>query len=138
MQTDDSFVDQILTSLRVISMIKENQKVCVRDGIIILEIKSTGFMSAIRRWIHRDNRMKAISYIQNVVNHGIEITKTHTDEQTVNKIKSAIKDCIIGIKSLGVTYNNDAATMARITVLEERINSSINDTSTKFNRNGNT
>lgn len=138
MQTDDSFVDQILTSLRVISMIKENQKVCVRDGIIILEVKSTGFMSAIRRWIHRDNRLKAISYIQNVVNHAIEITKTHTDEHTVNKIKSAIKDCIIGIKSLGVTYNNDAATMARITVLEERINSSINDTTTKSKRNGNT
>lgn len=136
MQTEDSFVDQILTSLRIISLIKENQKVCVRDGFIILESKSTGLMPAVRRWLNRDNRTKTIFYIQNVINHALEITKTHTDLETIEKLKQGIKNSVIGLKSLGVTYNNDAATFARITVLEERILSNINDSSFVSRTNG--
>ncbi len=138
MQTEDSFVDQILTSLRIISLIKENQKVCVRDGFIILESKSTGVMPAVRRWLNRDNRTKTISYIQNVINHALEITKTHTDTETIEKLKQGIRNSVIGLKSLGVTYNTDAATSARITVLEERILSNINDSSNVSRTNGQT
>ena len=46
------FIDQILTSLRVIGMIKEGQKVKVRNGLLDLEPNSSGMRVAISRWIH--------------------------------------------------------------------------------------
>ena len=69
----EEFVDQILTSLKVISMIKEGQKVKVRDGLLTLEVYSSGVMTGIRRWIHNDNRTTTLRYIRNTVIQAISI-----------------------------------------------------------------
>lgn len=117
----DEFVDQILTSLKIISMIKEGQKVCVRNGLLSLEPKSSGIRVAFRRWINNDNRSTTISYIKNVINNALDILKIHNETRTINKIKNSLSDCITGLSSLAVTYDTDASVTATITVMQDRI-----------------
>lgn len=121
----DEFVDQILTSLKIISMIKEGQKVCVRNGLLSLETKSSGLKVALRRWLNNDNRNTTLSYIKNVINNSLDIIKIHSDEGTKNKIKTALADCITGLSSLAVTYSNDAGISATIVVMQDRIRTNI-------------
>lgn len=121
----DEFVDQILTSLKIISMIKEGQKVCVRNGLLSLETKSSGIKVAFRRWMNNDNRNTTLSYIKNIINNSLDIIKIHTDENTKNKIKTALADCITGLSSLAVTYSNDAGISATIVVMQDRIRTNI-------------
>jgi hypothetical protein len=110
-------VDQVLTSLKVISMIKEGQKVCVRNGLLDLEPKSTGLYVALKRWLNSDNRHTTIMYIKNVVNNALEISKLYTDE----KISEALVECLTGLSSLLVTYGTDASVTATIQVIQNRI-----------------
>lgn len=117
----EQFTDQILTSLKIIGRIKEGQKVCVRDGLIHIETKSSGVVSSIKRWLHGDNRFTTLSYIKNVVNNALDLCKVCNDQD----LKDALDDSIVGMSSLAVTYGNDAATLATIEVLQERIKKNI-------------
>jgi len=113
------YVDQILTSLRVISMIKEGQKVKVRNGLLDLEHKSTGFKVAISRWIHNDNRHTTILYVKNVLTNALEISRVH--QQASEKIIKALENCSNGLNALAVTYGNDASITATLQVMQEKI-----------------
>ena len=121
----DDFVDQILTSLRVISMIKEGQKVCIRNGALTLEVKSTGLTTALRRWVHNDSRQNTLRYIKNIVSNALEVTCMHGDEDTTGKLSSALTDCLTGLGCLAVTYNDDASVAATIEVMSDRIKTHI-------------
>ena len=121
----DDLVDQVLTSLKIVGMIKEGQKVCIRNGLLTLETHSTGLKVAIRRWINRDNRQSTLSYIKNVVNNAFDIVNMHQNEDTIEKLKLALKDCILGLGCLSVTYNDDASMTASIEVMQDRIRSRV-------------
>lgn len=127
------FVDQILTSLRVIGMIKEGQKVKVRNGLLDLEPKSTGLRVAIKRWIHRDNRNTTVLYIKNVISNAMEISKIQHNE----KISKALSGCVTGLGALAVTYGDDASITATLHVIQERIKTEINIRPENNNRNNN-
>lgn len=120
------FIDQILTSLKVISMIKEGQKVKVRNGLLDLEPMSSGFSVAVRRWMHNDNRHTTILYIKNVIANAMEIILIKHDQS--DKLERAIIDCITGLGALAVTYGEDASVTATLHVLQERIKSKIRNT----------
>lgn len=120
------FIDQILTSLKVISMIKEGQKVKVRNGLLDLEPLSSGFRVAVRRWMHHDNRQTTILYIKNVVANAMEIISIKHDQS--DKLERALIDCITGLGALSVTYGEDASVTATLHVLQERIKSEIKNT----------
>ena len=119
------FIDQILTSLKVISMIKEGQKVKVRNGLLDLEPVSTGIWVATRRWIHNDNRNTTMLYIKNVISNTMEIISIKHDQS--EKMEMALIDCITGLGALAVTYGEDASITATLHVLQERVKSKIKD-----------
>jgi hypothetical protein len=125
------FVDQILTSLRVISMIKEGQKVKVRNGLLDLEPISSGIRVAISRWINHDNRHSTILYIKNVVSNAMEIIRIKHSQH--DKMANALLNSITGLGSLVVTYGEDASISATLQVLQERIKSEIKNTDVYIN-----
>jgi hypothetical protein len=113
----DSQVDQVLTSLKVISMIKEGQKVSVRNGLLDIEARSSGFATAVKRWINNDNRHTTLSYIRNIITTAMDLSKTHAPD----RIKHALRESIQGLASLSVTYSNDASVIATVHVMKDRI-----------------
>jgi hypothetical protein len=117
---DDS-EDHLLTSLKVISMIKEGQKVCVRNGHLTLEIQSTGLVASMRRWLNKDSRTATINYIKSVINNSIVMSKTHRNQDSVEKLVIGMNESLTGINSLIVTYAEDATVAATLQVLHNRI-----------------
>ena len=73
---DAGYLDQVLTGLKVIGMIKEGQKVSVRNGLINIDDRRRGVLSSIFRWINSDNRYNTLSYIRNVVTNAISLAET--------------------------------------------------------------
>ena len=114
----DEFVDDILTSLKIISSIKEGQKVCVRNGLLTLEANSTGGLPAIKRFIYGDNRELTVRYVRNVVHNAISVIKVVKNPDEVTK---SLQEAIMGLQRLEVTYSADVATVSTIQVLIERI-----------------
>lgn len=118
---EEQFVDQLLTSLKIISMIKEGQKVCVRNGLLTLEPRSTGLVVAIKRWIHNDNRQVTIQYVKNIITSGLDVLRIHGDPTIIEKLKQGIIAATIGLNCLSITYSEDATVTATVEVLIERI-----------------
>ena len=121
MNDSEDIIDQLLTSLKVISMIKEGQKVCVRNGHLSLEIQSTGVLTSLRRWINKDNRQTTVCYIKSVVHNALAVTRTHNNETSVVKVLKGLEESVTGINSLTVTYMDDATVSATLQVLRDRI-----------------
>ncbi len=110
-------MDELLTSLRVISMIKEGQKARIRDGLIFLEPHSSGVAVGIRRWINRDNRVSTLRYIRNVINQGLAMY----EKEPTDTLKKGLTEATKGIDSLCVTYGDDATTLASLTILKDKV-----------------
>ena len=118
----DEFIDEILTSLKIIGSIKEGQKVCVRNGLLSLEQHSTGFLPAVKRTLYGDGRDITIRYIRNVVHNSISIIKVMPNPDEMIK---SLDDVVTGLKRLEVTYSADVATVSTIQVLRDRIEKEI-------------
>ena len=121
----EDFVDQLLTSLKIVSMIKEGQKVCIRNGLLTLETKSTGVGAALRRWLHNDNRNATLMYIRNVVNNSVDVCNMHHTNSVVIKITESLESCLTGLGCLAVTYGEDAGITATIDVMQDTIRTHI-------------
>ncbi len=125
MNESEDIVDHLLTSLKVISMIKEGQKVCVRNGHLTLETQSTGVVTSIRRWINKDSRQTTVHYIKSVVQNSVAVSKTYKNEVSVGKLLLGMSEALIGIGSLIVTYADDATVSATLQVLHDRISTEL-------------
>jgi len=102
--------EDILWSLKIISMIKEGQKLRVRSGR--LDVHEVGnVFTTLMRWVRNDNRQTSLNYISNIINRGIN----------ENCEKKAIQEALNGLNALRVTYATDVNIVARIIVLEEKI-----------------
>jgi hypothetical protein len=128
-RNNELFIDQILTSLKIISMIKEGQKVCVRNGLLSLEPTSNGVQTAMRRWLNNDSRQSTLAYIKNVVNNALDVCNLLTDHETILKISNALNESSLGLGSLSVTYEIDVPIVATIQVMQDRINTNLKNLS---------
>lgn len=111
MRSNYNMEPEILTCLKIISMIREGQKVYVRDGVLRLERHSSGLLSAFKRWLSGDSRYITMTYIQNVILNAL-------DRSTDVKY---LEEALSGLNALKVTYSDDVTVVARLTVLEEKI-----------------
>lgn len=116
---DVGYMDQVLTGLKVIGMIKEGQKVSVRNGLINIDDRRRGVLSSFVRWMNNDNRHNTLSYIRNVVTNAISLAETFPDHSGM--IGDGLTRALTGLSALSVTYNDDAAIAASIDVMKERI-----------------
>ena len=115
----DEFIDEILTSLKIIGSIKEGQKVCVRNGLLTLEQTSTGIQASVKRWLFGDNRATTLHYIRNVVHNALSVAKMN--DENAAEIVNSMENVIIGLGRLEVTYTSDIALCSAIQVLSNRI-----------------
>lgn len=107
---------EILTCLKIVSMIREGQKLSVRNGVLQLEYSSSGLVSAIKRWLYSDSRHVTMTYVQNILLNAL-------DRRVQPRY---LREALQGLNSLKVTYADDVTVVARLTVLEEKIEDYVN------------
>ena len=123
-------LEDLCTDLKVIAMLKENGRLCIRNGHLSIEpsLKNKenvmytwgSYASlALRRWWNQDNRHSALLKVQSI------IMKCHN---VVSKLENntdftqLCKDAANGLTQLQTTYRDDAATSARIGVYIKNLN----------------
>ena len=126
-------IDSILLDLKIISQIKENDKLVTSKEL--LEIDNSYFQSIKRYW-NNDNRISSIEYIKNTVNRTLEFTDTTlNDTQGENKnifiennshilqrFLVEMTNAIKGLDNLKLTYNTDITVISAIDIYKEKLN----------------
>ena len=92
-------------------MIREGQKISVRDGILHLEMSPPGMWTSVRRWLFSDSRHVTMIYIQNIILNALDRRVHHKH----------LEETLHGLNALKVTYTEDVAIVAKLTVLEEKV-----------------
>ena len=126
-------IDTILLNLKIISQIKENDKLITSNSM--LEIDTTYFQFA-KRWFNNDSRISTIEYIKSIVDATLEITDTTLSEE--NKLKSKnifeednshllqrflleMTNACKGLDNLKITYSNDISIVSAIEISKEKL-----------------
>ena len=129
-------IDDLFTELQIISMLKENNKLCLRNGKLAIERESTGggllgifswTGSRINRWKNGDSRLTTLQHVSEIMNRSFnmcEQLKSKEDTRSqwcLKQFSELFKSSCIGLKNFSTTYSDDASIVARTTVLIKRI-----------------
>lgn len=143
----DETIDRVLHDLKVISAIRENDKIYTESGMLNLD--HGGFYSSISRWARGENRYKGISAIGNIISDAFAISESglrtlETRDKRcqdsreyklmrlksyhlVTKMRYAVADSLIGLKNLRSTYISDTSIAAAIDVLKMRVSQGLKE-----------
>ena len=135
-------VNCIINTLKIISDIKKDQKIMIRDDKLIVDDRYFQFL---RRWYDNDNRYLSIIFIETIIVKSIELeselvdyikkTKTNdeydrdernkninTNSDILNKLSEALNNSINGLENIKETYVKDELINEKINTILEQIN----------------
>ena len=111
----------IFTDLEVLSMIKEYDKICIRDGHITIERKTHPIKTAVRRWANNDSRRLTIMQINNLISQSLQLClEARNDSEkiwTIDQFCKHFTNILDGLSNLKKTYTDDSAIVARLNVI---------------------
>jgi len=116
-------IDEVLVNLKVLEQIQVNQKLISRGPYLNIEYESI-IPEFFRRWRRQDNRNETIKKINLVINSALKHKENNC--KTAERLDAYLKKCISGLKSLKETYATCCQTTARIDVIINKIQNSIN------------
>jgi hypothetical protein len=136
----DETIDRVLHDLKVVSAIRENDKLYTDSGLLNLD--HGGISSSVYRYFKGENRNKGVSAINNILSDAFAIAengfrrienrerKQNSRELRILKLQSyhlvckvrlSMADSLLGLKNLRATYELDTSLTARIDVIRERV-----------------
>lgn len=120
-------INNILLNLEIIRQIKEGDKLAIDilPGSTKLFVDNNTLLSAPKRWYNGYNREDNIKFIEELVTTiektGEIIISGNHNELAIN-LKNAIKNSSTGLNNLKITYINDSITIAKLTLIINRLN----------------
>lgn len=126
MNTEDQ-IDVIITSLKVISLVQKNGRLCIRKGALTIE--PDDHLQRVRRWMYNDSRDLTLIHIRNTIMNATKIMKGIIKKQieielkdwTLHTLFNEMTNYQSGLINLKTTYNHDAIMVSSIEVLLERL-----------------
>ena len=123
------YITDLLTDLEVLSMIKEDDKICIRDGHIAIEQKGNKVQIAIRRYINHDSRRSMIMEVNRIITQSLQVCneqRSDVDKQwAMEQFYKHFQNIIEGIQNLKKTYFSDSFIVARLNVTIEMLHEEI-------------
>ena len=111
-------LDDIIINLKIISKIKENDKMIVNNKTMTVDSRN---LLSIRRWWSSDNREITIEYISKVLNQ----TFNHLTKNNDINVKQELKNALAGLDNLRSTYRLDNVISSKIDILVDKINKTV-------------
>jgi len=124
---------KIFTELEILSMLKDGDKLSMRNGIMTIEKKTHPIKTAVRRWINNDNRHSTLMEIDNIISDAMKMYREHRiDNDDITNLCSIddtsniwitqqfceqFRNCIEGLQNLKKTYNDDSAVVAKLNII---------------------
>lgn len=116
-------IDEVLVNLKVLEQIQVNQKLISRGPYLNIEYESI-VPEFIRRWRRQDNRNETIKKINLVINSALKLIEEHGEME--ESLDMYLIKSLSGLKALKETYATCCQTTARIDVIINKIQNSIN------------
>jgi nucleoid-associated protein YejK len=111
----------LFTDLEVLSMIQQDDKLCVRDGRISIEKKSHPMTIALRRFFNNDNRRLTMMQINSIISQSLQACKDIRNDPeklwATEQFCNHFSNVLAGLKNLKMTYSDDSAVVARLNVI---------------------
>ena len=116
-------IDEVLVNLKVLEQIQVNQKLISRGPYLNIEYESI-VPEFIRRWRRQDNRNETIKKINIVINSALKLKED--DGGMEESLDMYLTKSLSGLKALKETYATCCQTTARIDVIINKVQNSIN------------
>ena len=116
-------IDEVLVNLKVLEQIQVNQKLISRGPYLNIEYESI-VPEFIRRWRRQDNRNETIKKINIVINSALKLKED--DGGMEESLDTYLTKSLSGLKALKETYATCCQTTARIDVIINKVQNSIN------------
>lgn len=119
--TQELKMEEIVLNLKLVSKIKQNEKMIVINKILSVDHR---IAQALFRWYTSDSRHDTITFIEMIINKGLDYTYSETIDQTYSKdiVKKELELSIAGLENLSATYKLDNIIVSKIDILKEKIN----------------
>lgn len=119
--TQELKMEEIVLNLKLVSKIKQNEKMIVINKTLSVDHR---FAQSLFRWYTSDSRHDTITFIEMIINKGLDYTYSETIDQTYSKdiVKKELELSIAGIENLSATYKLDNIIVSKIDILKEKIN----------------
>jgi len=108
---NEEFIDNLITNLKIISMIQINEKLCIRKGH--LQIDTSSNFQFVKRWFFRDSRDMVLIYLRDLIRNITilfsKINEYSKDESLwiLSRTLSELESSILGLGNLKTTYADD-------------------------------
>ena len=112
----EDLVDKIIINLKIIGIIKINEKLCIRKGNLQIDQESN--LRSLKRWFFRDTRDDFLIFIRDIIRK----INLITDSQDLERIYSEFEKAQLGMDNLKATYSMDPVTIATIDNLVIKLN----------------
>ena len=108
-------LDDIIINLKIISKIKENDKMIVNNKTMAVDNR---ILLLFRRWWSVDSRESTIDYITKLLNN----TFIYLDNNNDINVKQELKNSLVGLDNLRSTYRLDNVISSKIDIVIDKIN----------------
>ena len=127
----------VFTSLKIISNLKEYDKLIINDNKYI-DIDNPSYLQFMRRWWNGRNRLNTLTYLKDFVykdafiiidntlqnemknNHNHNFFQ-HSNHNILQKFLIELKNSIRGLQNLKITYNVDVSFKSQLDIIIEEI-----------------
>ena len=114
-------IDYILTNLKILSLVKINEKVNIYKGH--LQIDYT-YLQCIKRWFNKDSRESLLIFLNDLIKKIGNIFKENCEKQEqICSILNEIDKIGNGINNLKITYTNDPITVVKLDTINTHFKS---------------
>jgi hypothetical protein len=112
----EDLVDKIIINLKIIGIVKINEKLCIRKGNLQVDQESN--LRSLKRWFFRDTREDFLIFIRDIIRK----INLITDRRDLERIYSEFEKAQLGMDNLKTTYSMDPVTIATIDNLIIKLN----------------
>jgi hypothetical protein len=124
-------IDTLLLDLEIINQIDDNNKLSVNltPGHKQLSVDSYYYLSSVIRWYYNLNRYDSIDYLEELAEKINKSALTIIDGNHCDigiTLKKSIRNSISGLEKLKKTYISDSIIVARLILIINKFNDSIN------------
>lgn len=120
MWKEGTIVQDMLTELRVVSLIPEEGKLCIRNNMLTIENKA--WYTPIRRFLFMEHRKQIMTHIQHLLDDLENFLKMSSSiepwiYQEINTVYPKFQE---GLTNMRHTYTDDAQTIALLELMKAR------------------
>ena len=118
---------ELLTNLKLLSHVKQNDKLTCDSKNDLIEIDSRYYLQGIRRWICGDTRAETINFIDKLVvsaeylSENLILSKNVDDKHNLKILTEDLISSKSGLNNLKITYFDDKLFVSRVENYLEKI-----------------